>query len=138
MATHSSVLAWRIPGTGEPGGLSMGLHRVGHDWSDLAAAAAYQQEKCCEKLTSKIFLDYRLNWFLLIRTSNSCLCNLPSLFSQHLFLISIKLFFFFWVTVMMELYTFFIILIIVLYIFYFNFVFIGVYLLCSIVLVSAV
>ena len=41
MATHSSILAWRIPGTGEPGGLlSMGLHRVGHDWSDLAAAAA--------------------------------------------------------------------------------------------------
>ena len=40
MATHSSVLAWRIPGTQEPGGLlSMGLHRVGHDWSDLAAAA---------------------------------------------------------------------------------------------------
>ena len=41
MATHSSVLAWRIPGMEEPGGLlSMGLHRVGHDWSDLAAAAA--------------------------------------------------------------------------------------------------
>ena len=41
MATHSSVLAWRIPGTGECGGLpSMGSHRVGHDWSDLAAAAA--------------------------------------------------------------------------------------------------
>ena len=41
MATHSSVLAWRIPGTEEPGGLrSMGLHRVGHDCSDLAAAAA--------------------------------------------------------------------------------------------------
>ena len=40
MATHSSVLAWRIPGMGEPRGLpSMGLHRVGHDWSDLAAAA---------------------------------------------------------------------------------------------------
>ena len=40
MATHSSVLAWRIPGTGKPGGLpSMGLHRVGHDSSDLAAAA---------------------------------------------------------------------------------------------------
>ena len=40
MATHSSVLAWRIPGTGEPGGLpSMGSHRVGHDWSDLAAGA---------------------------------------------------------------------------------------------------
>ena len=41
MATHSSVLAWRIPGIGEPGGLpSMGSHRIGHDWSDLAAAAA--------------------------------------------------------------------------------------------------
>ena len=41
MATHSSVLAWRIPGTGEPGGLlSMGSHRIRHDWSDLAAAAA--------------------------------------------------------------------------------------------------
>ena len=42
MAAHSSVLAWRIPGTGEPGGLpSVGSHRVGHDWSDLAAAAVY-------------------------------------------------------------------------------------------------
>ena len=38
MATHSIVLAWRIPGTGEPGGLpSLGSHRVGHNWSDLAA-----------------------------------------------------------------------------------------------------
>jgi len=45
MATHSSVLAWRIPGTGEPGGLpSMGSHRVGHDWSDLAAAAGITQQ----------------------------------------------------------------------------------------------
>ena len=41
MATDSRVLAWRIPGTGEPGGLpAMGSHRVGHDGSDLAAAAA--------------------------------------------------------------------------------------------------
>ena len=41
MATHSSVPAWRIPGMAEPGGLpSIGSHRVGHDWSDLAAAAA--------------------------------------------------------------------------------------------------
>jgi len=41
MATHSSVLAWRIPGMAEPGGLpSMGSHRVGHDWSDLAIAVA--------------------------------------------------------------------------------------------------
>ena len=44
LATHSSILAWRIPGTGEPGGLpSMGSHRVGNDWSDLAAAAACYQ-----------------------------------------------------------------------------------------------
>ena len=41
MANHSSVLAWRIPGTGVPGGLlSMGSHRVGHDQSDLATAEA--------------------------------------------------------------------------------------------------
>ena len=41
MATHSSILAWRIPGMVEPGGLpSMGSHRVRQDWSDLAAAAA--------------------------------------------------------------------------------------------------
>ena len=41
MVTHSRVLAWRIPGTGEPGGLpSVGSHKVGHDWSNLAAAAA--------------------------------------------------------------------------------------------------
>ena len=43
MATHPSVLAWRISGMAEPGGLlSIGLHRVGHDWSDLAAAAEIQ------------------------------------------------------------------------------------------------
>ena len=53
MATHSSVLAWRIPGTGEPDGLpSLGSHRVGHNWSDLAAAAADQtmmfgRFRCC-------------------------------------------------------------------------------------------
>ena len=42
MATHSSVLAWRIPGTGEPGGLSsMGSHRVGHDLAAAAAAAPF-------------------------------------------------------------------------------------------------
>ena len=41
IAPHSSTLAWKIPGMGEPGGLpSMGSHRVGHDGSDLAAAAA--------------------------------------------------------------------------------------------------
>ena len=45
LTTRSSVLAWRIPGTVEPDGLpSMGSHRVGHDWSDLAAAAVYLTE----------------------------------------------------------------------------------------------
>ena len=45
MATHSSVLAWRIPGMGEPGGLSsLGSHRVGHSWSDLAAAAFLKRD----------------------------------------------------------------------------------------------
>ena len=45
MATHSSILAWRIPGTEEPNGLlSMGSHRVAHDWNDLAAAAAADGE----------------------------------------------------------------------------------------------
>ena len=48
MATHSSVLAWRIPGTGEPGGLpSMGSHRVGHDWSDSAAAGSLSHSFLC-------------------------------------------------------------------------------------------
>ena len=47
MATHSGVLAWRIPGVGEPGGLpSMGSHRVGHDGSDSAAAAILENLEC--------------------------------------------------------------------------------------------
>ena len=51
MATHCSVLAWRIPGTGEPGGLpSVGSHRVGHDWSDLAAAAERLSLFVCKAL----------------------------------------------------------------------------------------
>ena len=56
MATHSSVLAWRIPGMGEPSGLpSTGSHRVRHDWRDLAAAAAWgsqgkNTEEACRSL----------------------------------------------------------------------------------------
>ena len=46
MAANSSVLAWKIPGMGEPGRLlSMGSHRVGHNWSDLAAAAVNKTKK---------------------------------------------------------------------------------------------
>ena len=53
LATHSTILAWRIPGTGEPGGLpAVGSHRVGHNWSDLAAAATYHwlsgKESACQ------------------------------------------------------------------------------------------
>ena len=52
METHSSVLAWRIPGMGEPGGLpSMGSHRVGHDWSDLAAAYGWKSPLFTETIT---------------------------------------------------------------------------------------
>ena len=62
MATHSSVLAWRIPGTGEPGGLpSMGLHRVRHDWSDLAAAAAAHSLRLCEPLVQGTAVSKRTN-----------------------------------------------------------------------------
>ena len=61
MATHSSVLAWRIPGTGEPGGLpSMGLRRVGHDRSDLAAAAALKRLLPCHSFTASLKCDFWL------------------------------------------------------------------------------
>ena len=68
MVAHSSVLAWRIPGTGEPGGLpSMGLHRVDHDWGDLAAAAAAAAASFCVEIS--ILIDsywyrykYRYTW----------------------------------------------------------------------------
>ena len=61
MATHSSVLAWRIPGTGEPSRLpSMGSHRVRHDWSDLAAAGAV----AAELDLTLIEVDGRLPWWL--------------------------------------------------------------------------
>ena len=60
--THSSVFAWRIPGMGEPGGLSsVGSHRVGHDWSDLAAAAAIQSNKYlqCYTFIFSIVVKYK-------------------------------------------------------------------------------
>ena len=66
MATHSSVLAWRIPGTGEPGGLpSMGSHRVGHDWSDLAAAAYMVFTSSWDLLHSFVhtfYLSFNFHW----------------------------------------------------------------------------
>ena len=74
MATHSSVLAWRIPGTGEPGGLpSMGSHRVGHDWRNLAAAAAQPQwlggnlaHQSYYYWENRVFRGWRNFWFCLL------------------------------------------------------------------------
>ena len=69
MATHSSVLAWRIPETREPGELpSMGSHRVGHDWSDLAAAAgittSVKGNVEVQRMTSSLLsLFYRKNTY---------------------------------------------------------------------------
>ena len=58
METHSSVLARRIPGMGEPGGLpSMGSHRVGHDWSDLAAAAVLGMKILGKSECPKFYLN---------------------------------------------------------------------------------
>ena len=71
MATHSNILAWRILGTEEPGGQpSVGLHRVGHDWSDLAAAAAAAVAK--KSIEEKIMPHYWRNFFL--KTLTNVLC----------------------------------------------------------------
>ena len=77
MATHSSVLAWRILGTEEPGGLpSMGSHRVRHDWSDLAAAAAATTRKLIDRWMSKRNVIYPRNRIEAIyikkRSTDSC------------------------------------------------------------------
>ena len=70
MATHSSVLDWRIPGMGEPGGLpSMGSHRVGHDWSDLVAAAAVSCALVTYQLC-RIFVETALS--LVVKGNESC------------------------------------------------------------------
>jgi len=90
MATHSNVLAWRIPGMGEPGGLlSMGSHRVGHDWSDLAAVAAaiwHCYEYTIIYLTIPLFPDMLAvcNWSIINNTSNEHLWSLLfPLFRAH-------------------------------------------------------
>ena len=71
MATHSSVLAWRIPGTGEPGGLPpMGSHRVGHDWSDLTAAAACNPSQNFYSLSLYLSADEQWSPFQFPKTSN--------------------------------------------------------------------
>ena len=82
MATHSSVLAWRIPGMGEPGGLpSMGSHRVRNNWSDLAAAAA-------TSLDPRGWGPHQLNWWLhsqrCASTDYASLWELNTYISPHL------------------------------------------------------
>ena len=73
MATHSSVLAWRIPGTGEPGGLpSIGSHRVRHDCSDLAAAAELLINEVTTSIGSVLLLLLLLSRFSRVR-----LCATP-------------------------------------------------------------
>ena len=71
MATYSSVLAWRIPGTGEPGGLpSMGSHRVRHNWSDLAAAADSILKSRLITLPTKVHLVKAM-----VFSQQSCKCG---------------------------------------------------------------
>ena len=79
MATHSSILAWRIPGTEEPGGLlSMGSHRVGHDLSDSAAAAAAVQFSAIVRICSLMMFKFQLCIF----PPEIILMFLPALSSQ--------------------------------------------------------
>ena len=87
MATHSSVLAWRIPGTGKPGGLpSMGSHRVGHDWSDLEAAA--------DRANQIHYKDKQAFRDTITRIPHHS-CQTLSLLSLSLFFFNFFLFFFF-------------------------------------------
>ena len=81
MATHSSVLAWRIPGMGEPHGLpSVGSHRVGHNWSDLAAVAVAEgklttNHHLCLNQDSKIWLvGNRVNHIFNIKNITFSIC----------------------------------------------------------------
>ena len=85
MATHSSILAWRLPGTEEPSGLpSMGSHRVRHDWSDLAAEAAYLTLTPPSVLARYLFLPLWPQRFVLLDVDDDTLVNLEILaFFQH-------------------------------------------------------
>ena len=76
MATHSSTLAWKIPWMEEPGGLlSMGLHRVGHDCSDLAAAAAPYFWMRKQRLRTVKYLAQFLMLNNCLKKKKNCLCQ---------------------------------------------------------------
>ena len=84
MATHSSVLAWRIPGMGEPGGLpSMGSHRVGYDWSDLAAAAISSRW-----MTAKNKMKQNKNTITVKKAKQNCKTHNSDLTSTYIWLYS--------------------------------------------------
>ena len=81
-ATRSSVLAWRNPGTGEPDGLpSMGSHRIRHDWSDLAAAAASSFHVFSNLILRKISLREILLLFSFYRLKKLVIKRLSNLFN---------------------------------------------------------
>ena len=90
MTTHSSILAWRIPGTGEPGGLpSMGSHRVRHDWSDLAAAAGWKDGEGTVKefglsMNTLLYLKWIINKVLSYNTGSSIQCYIAAWMGEEL------------------------------------------------------
>ena len=99
MTSHSSILAWRIPGTEETSGLlSLGSHRVGHDWSDLAAAASLFQLHLfldCSLLLSaglQVILDLSLSSWTLSFASYFLIYH-PKYFSIYSLLFHHKLIF---------------------------------------------
>ena len=82
-ATHSSVLAWGIPGTGEPGGLlSLGLHRVRHDWSDLVVVVWSENLILEVKVYAVCNFIYMLGW--IVKTGS--VVNITLMFLLSLFL----------------------------------------------------
>ena len=86
MATHSGVLAWRIPGTGEPGGLpSLWSHRVGHDWSVLAAAAALADNFWSYWHTRRLFVWTYFTRSTVFSESKSKTCSIfsPGSYSEE-------------------------------------------------------
>ena len=91
MATHSSVLAWRIPGTGEPGGLpSIASHRVRHDWNDLAAAHHSGPSSCvCQTLYT---FNPSLLWSSKIELSHHHdKCMAPSFRKKNVLVFKVKI-----------------------------------------------
>ena len=85
MATHSSILAWRIPGTGEPGGLpSMGSHRVGHDCSGSSSIQIYHI------LLTYSSVDGHLGCFYVLAIVSSTELFLHKILSEYLFSVPLK------------------------------------------------